>query len=153
MQVCVFVHVYMSGRICTRVFPLHWRQGFFGDIDPLLCEGGGQIQGGRKGASMFFQPVPQMSVRPVPQSATGSWQQALPAIPALTRHPEEEDLSLAQSSVPWVPRGGVGGDANMEPASSPRHREICLICHCLPAIFLVLGQKESKSHCFRQAHG
>lgn len=84
-----------------------------------------------------------------PQSTAGTWQQHLHDIPALACPPEKGALSLARSSVPWVPQRA---DASREPVNSLRRREMCLICHLLPVIFLVSGQEESKSHCLWQTH-
>lgn len=105
----------------------------------------GRCREGWEGECMFFPNACPAR----PQSPTGTWQQRLHDILALACCPEKGALSLAQSLVPPAPRRA---SASMEPVNSLRHREICLICHLLPVIFLVSGQEESKSHCLRQTH-
>ena len=111
----------------------------------FLCEGGGQTEGGGLG-----QPLSSPDACPAsPQGAAGTWQQQHHDIPALACGPEKGVLSLAQSSGARDPRRA---DTSMEPVNILCHREICFICHLLPAIFLVSGQEESKSHHFCQTH-
>lgn len=118
---------------------------FFGDTGLSLCEGDRQIEGGGQRESLSFPDACPTS----PQSATGTSQQHLHDISTLACCPEKEALSLAQSMVrqdPWR------AAASMEPVNSIRRREVCLICHLLPVMFLVSGQEESQSHRFHQTH-
>lgn len=80
LQVCTFVSVHMSVRVCMSMFPLHWKPRFFGNTDSVLWGGGmGIYRKGGNGEAMFSPNACPAS----PQNAAGLLQQWLHDIPAL----------------------------------------------------------------------
>lgn len=127
------------------LFPLLWKDRSLGGRGHFCEREAARYREGWTAECLFFPNACPAS----PQSPTGTWQQWLHDIPALACCTEKGALSLAQSLVPWAPRRV---DASIEPINSLRHREICLICHLLPVIFLVSGQEGSKSYYSMQTH-
>lgn len=143
--VCMPGHEHVNVRVAHTCPQCTGNRGSLETQTRFCVREGGRRGEVRKEESLFFPSACPAG----PQSATGCWQQELHAIPTLACRSEKGVLSLAQPLVPRVPRRA----ARRKRAHHLRCREMCLICHRLPAIFLVSGQEESKSHHSRQTQG